>query len=165
MISLFMNREAGETVTAPSGFDIDNYKGELLDRFTNPGLKHRTWQIAMDGSQKLPQRLLGTLRDQLSNDQNIDIICLGVAAWIRYVSGVNEAGDAFEVSDPLAAQLASVHEKNKGDTPSIVEGILSIREVFGSNLIDEARFVHRVTYWLEGFYRDGVRKVIHDNFG
>ena len=41
------------------------YKAALIERFRNPALKHRTWQIAMDGSQKLPQRLLGTIRDRL----------------------------------------------------------------------------------------------------
>ena len=38
----------------------------LVARFRNPALRHRTWQIAMDGTQKLPQRLLGTVRDRLA---------------------------------------------------------------------------------------------------
>jgi mannitol-1-phosphate/altronate dehydrogenase len=37
-----------------------------LERFANPALKHRTWQIAMDGSQKLPQRMLDGIRVHLS---------------------------------------------------------------------------------------------------
>jgi len=49
-------------------------------RFANPALKHRTWQIAMDGSQKLPQRLLGTIRDRLAAGGSIDRLALGVAA-------------------------------------------------------------------------------------
>jgi fructuronate reductase len=31
-------------------------------RYSNPALRHRTWQIAMDGSQKLPQRMLDSVR-------------------------------------------------------------------------------------------------------
>ena len=38
--------------------DLTAYADSLLDRFANPALQHRTWQIAMDGSQKLPQRML-----------------------------------------------------------------------------------------------------------
>ncbi len=50
------------TLTAPEGTDLNAYADALLDRYANPAIRHRTWQIAMDGSQKLPQRLLGTLR-------------------------------------------------------------------------------------------------------
>lgn len=32
--------------------DLNQYALSLLDRFANPALKHKTWQIAMDGSQK-----------------------------------------------------------------------------------------------------------------
>ena len=67
-------------------FDVAAYCKLLLDRFRNPALQHRTWQIAMDGSQKLPQRLLGTIRDRLAKGQPIDRLALGVAAWMRYVT-------------------------------------------------------------------------------
>lgn len=36
------------------GVDLTAYADSLIARFSNPALKHRTWQIAMDGSQKLP---------------------------------------------------------------------------------------------------------------
>ncbi len=48
--------------------NLTGYRDALLARFANPALKHRTWQITMDGSQKLPQRLLGTIRDRLATD-------------------------------------------------------------------------------------------------
>ena len=54
------------TLAVPDGFDVDTYAKELLERFANPALRHRTVQIAMDGTQKLPQRLLGTIRDRLA---------------------------------------------------------------------------------------------------
>lgn len=41
----------------PEGTDLEAYAKLLIDRFTNPSLKHKTWQIAMDGSQKIPQRM------------------------------------------------------------------------------------------------------------
>ena len=77
----------------------------LIERFRNPALKHRTWQIAMDGSQKLPQRLLGTIRDRLSRGAPFDHLALGVAAWMRYVTGIDEKGKPIDVRDPLAGPL------------------------------------------------------------
>ena len=65
---------------------LSNYRDALLNRFANPAIKHRTWQIAMDGSQKLPQRLLGTIRDGLERNLPIrrtarcccmDALCFG----------------------------------------------------------------------------------------
>jgi fructuronate reductase len=53
-------------VPPPPGTDLHHYATELLARFANPAIRHRTWQIAMDGSQKLPQRLLSTIRERLA---------------------------------------------------------------------------------------------------
>lgn len=164
LIKTYMAREAGETVQAPTGFDIEEYKQQLRDRFSNPALKHKTWQIAMDGSQKLPQRLLETLREQLARDGHIDIICLGVAAWIRYVSGVDELGKAIEVSDPLASKLREACDANKGNPRAMVEAVVSISQVFGNDLIGNERFVSTTTEWLARFYEKGVLASVNEAF-
>ena len=61
-----------------------------MTRFRNRALPHRTQQIAMDGSQKLPQRLLGTVRDRIAARAPYAHLALGVAGWIRYASGRDE---------------------------------------------------------------------------
>ena len=164
LVKTYMAREAGETVTAPAGFDIEAYKQELRDRFSNKALKHRTWQIAMDGSQKLPQRLLETLREQLAGNGHIDILCLGVAAWIRYVSGVDEQGNAIEVSDPLAQELRAACDANQGNPEAMVKAVVAIQKVFGSDLINETRFIATTTQWLERFYAKGVLATVKEAF-
>ncbi len=164
LVTTYMAREAGETVAAPAGFDIEAYKQQLRDRFSNKALKHRTWQIAMDGSQKLPQRLLETLREQLKANGNIDILSLGVAAWIRYVSGVDEQGQAIEVSDPLAKELRAACDANQGNPAGMVKAVVSIQKVFGTDLIDEPRFIQTTTQWLERFYSKGVLASIQESF-
>lgn len=164
LVKTYMAREAGETVSAPQGFDIEAYKQQLLDRFSNKALKHRTWQIAMDGSQKLPQRLLEPLREQLAANGHIDILCLGVAAWIRYVSGVDEHGNAIEVSDPLAEELRAACDAHQGNPAGMVKAIVSIQKVFGTDLIDQPRFIQATTQWLERFYNQGVLASIRQSF-
>ena len=62
----FMNEEVTPTLAIPSEIDAVAYRDALVRRFANPALPHRTQQIAMDGSQKLPQRLLATARDNLA---------------------------------------------------------------------------------------------------
>jgi Mannitol-1-phosphate/altronate dehydrogenases len=90
-----------------TGVDLQAYADSLIERFTNPALKHRTWQIAMDGSQKLPQRMLEGIRVHLERGSEWPLLALGVAGWMRYVSGKDDRGEAIDVRDPLA-------EKNSG---------------------------------------------------
>jgi fructuronate reductase len=82
LIHGLMTEEAMPTLPMDKA-ELGRYRDQLLDRFANPALKHRTWQIAMDGSQKLPQRLLGTISDRLAANQPITRLALGVAAWMR----------------------------------------------------------------------------------
>jgi fructuronate reductase len=97
-------------VTAPQGVDLSGYADRLIDRYANPGIRHRTWQIAMDGSQKLPQRILGTLAENLAAGRPSPGLTTAVAAWMRYVGGVDEHGAPIDVRDPLAAQLRAASD-------------------------------------------------------
>jgi len=94
-----ITEEAMPTLDMP-GVDLGAYRDQLLARFANPALKHRTWQIAMDGSQKLPQRLLGTIRDRLRCRRQHRSSRARVAAWMRYVTGIDEKGGPIEVKGP-----------------------------------------------------------------
>jgi fructuronate reductase len=110
------------------------YRDALLARFSNPALKHRTWQIAMDGSQKLPQRLLGTIRDCLKANRRFDHAALGVAAWMRYVTGIDEHGKPIDVRDPLASRFKAIADDAGADSAALVDGFLNVSEIFGSEL-------------------------------
>ena len=105
-VDTMMRDEIAPTLPALPGLDLDDYRARLLRRFANPALAHQTRQIAMDGSQKLPQRLLGTVRDRLRDGRSLNALALAVAAWLHHLRGVDEAGNAYTIEDPLAAALA-----------------------------------------------------------
>jgi fructuronate reductase len=133
LIHEFMTEEVMSTL--PSGLpSLGAYRDALLERFGNPALRHRTWQIAMDGSQKLPQRLLGTIRDRLARGLPVRRAALGVAAWMRYVTGVDERGNKIDVRDPLAARLQRISKSAEGRTDRLVDGLLRVAEVFGEDV-------------------------------
>jgi fructuronate reductase len=142
-------------VPAPPDTDLRRYTQDLLARFANPTVRHRTWQIAMDGSQKLPQRLLGTIRERLAAGLPIPSLALSVAAWIRYVSGIDEAGQPIDVRDPLAVRL---HALANGENP--VKSILTVQEVFGTDLPAEPAFVGPVTEAYRRLHQHGVRMAL-----
>ena len=119
-------REVVPSLTAPPGADLVAYCEALLARFGNPAMRHRTWQIAMDGSQKLPQRLLRTARDNLAAGRPVERVALAVAAWMRYVSGTDERGEPIDVRDPMSERL---REAARAERP--VDALLAFDEVFG----------------------------------
>jgi fructuronate reductase len=144
------------TVPVPPGVDLVVYAAELLQRFRNPAIRHRTWQIAMDGSQKLPQRLLGTIRDRLAKGQSIDALALGVAGWMRYVMGVDEKFAAIEVKDPLSAEFKSRVDAAGGNPAAVIDGLLGIKAIFGDDLPQNTAFRAALVQNLEAFLQNGV---------
>jgi fructuronate reductase len=147
-------------VPAPKGVDLADYAGRLLARFRNTALRHRTWQIAMDGSQKLPQRLLGTIRDALAAGRPFPCLALAVAGWMRYVVGIDERGDAIDVRDPLLPALRAACMPGLGEPSALVSGLLGIETVFGRDLAREPRFRAAIERALADLGRHGSRAAV-----
>lgn len=106
LVSGLMREEAAPTIAAAPGQDLDVYAAALLARFANPALNHRLIQIAMDGSQKIPQRWLATLAANQRMGRRCPAILTALAAWLGHVRGDNV--DRWgPVDDPRAAELAA----------------------------------------------------------
>jgi fructuronate reductase len=140
------------------GVDLEAYADSLIARYENRAIKHRTYQIATDGTQKLPQRLLDSARWHLRNGTSCDFVLLGVAGWMRYVSGVDEQGQAIEIRDPLKDQLANI-VANSEDGAARVKALLGLNAVFGDDLQQQA-FVSRVTELYLQLLQQGARATV-----
>ncbi|MEO8411823.1 MAG: mannitol dehydrogenase family protein, partial [Propionivibrio sp.] len=121
--------EIREVLKAPQGVDTAAYVDSLRQRFRNPALKHRTAQIAADGSQKLPQRLLAPLRDRLTKGLASPMIITAIAAWMHFVVKIAHTPQAV-LADPLADEILA-RAKLSTDAPGIVGHLLSIDKIFG----------------------------------
>lgn len=147
--------EAQTTLNPPPGLDISAYRAELMARFSNAALMHRTRQIAMDGSQKLPQRLLAGAAERLAAGQGIEAIALCVAAWMKWQSGVTESGESFVVDDPLAAKTAKLLAGADNDQAR-VSALLTLSAVFPPALAADDRFAVAVTGAYLSLSRNGA---------
>ncbi|NKQ52681.1 mannitol dehydrogenase family protein [Amycolatopsis sp. K13G38] len=78
--------------------DLDAYCRALLTRFANPGVRHQLAQIAMDGSQKLPARILPVLREERDAGRLPRGAVRLLAGWVCHLTGAG-----VPVSDPGAA--------------------------------------------------------------
>lgn len=104
-LETLMREEIQPTLPALPGLDLNAYRNSLLARFTNTALAHRTQQIAMDGSQKIPQRWLKTIKELQTKKKSYARLALGLAAWIQYLGGIDELGIAYRIQDPLSELL------------------------------------------------------------
>jgi fructuronate reductase len=103
LINVLMREEAARSFTPAPEQDLDTYADLLLARFANAARPHRLRQIAMDGSQKIPQRWLDTLCSAQSQGRRCVALLQALGAWIAYVRG-----DRGTVQDPAAPELAQL---------------------------------------------------------
>jgi fructuronate reductase len=135
--------EARRTLDAPDGLELTEYSEEILRRFSNPALRHTTRQIAMDGSQKLPIRIVGTAADSLAAGRLPDGAAFAVASWIAYVAAATRA-ENDQLDDPLAETLTNVVKDSAGDPGLLVTSMLGLAGIFGGLGVDHAEFGSRV---------------------
>lgn len=159
LIAAMMDKEITPTLPPLPGFDLGTYKAELRERFRNSALRHRTWQIAMDGSQKLPQRLLNTIRKRLEQEQPFDRLALGVAGWMRYATGVDENGRPIDVRDPLANEIRQ-RTAGKAASGELLEAYLGLDQIFGQDLPTNNTFRRSVGDALEMLLREGAARAV-----
>lgn len=113
------------SVLSPAEF-LDNV---LTKRLPNPFMPDTPQRIACDTSQKLPIRIGETIkayraRPDLDTD-SLKIIPLVLAGYLRYLKGIDDAGNAFILSpDPMLDTLVGLSSRE----------VLDHEEVFGTDL-------------------------------
>ncbi|GBU13728.1 NAD-dependent D-mannonate oxidoreductase [Enterobacterales bacterium] len=153
-----MLQEQAPTLSV-EGVDLKAYADSLITRYCNTVLKHRTWQIAMDGTMKLPQRMLDSLRWHLTHGGPFECLALGVAGWMRYVGGVDDAGKSIDIKDPMAKQLAEVVAAT-ADGEARVSALLAVNSVFGEQLPQNALAVEAIQQAYASLQTYGAKKSV-----
>lgn len=152
---------AATTFAAPEGFDVQRYQAQLIERFSNPSLKHRTWQIAMDGSQKVPQRWLNSVRQLIKQNADYSLFAFALAAWIRFTQGVDRKGDTYSVSDPLAAEFQSIYADCNHDPETYVQTFFAQESIFG-DLSHHTGLIQTTTVYLTKISDSGIDSVLEE---
>ncbi len=140
------------------GINLDEYKDKLISRFSNPSISDQVQRLAEDGSQKIRNAMIPPLEFQLDNNASIKWIALALAAWFRYLSGVDEQGNSIQIKDPMADRLSDAAKVN-GQDPI---GLLKFEEIFGSQLIGNARLSDELGLYLQSIYSQGMRKTLEE---
>jgi len=167
-VDAMMRLEIAPTLKGIPDTGLEEYRRRFLARIANAALRHPTPQVAMDGSQKLPQRLLDTIRDRLRTGDDIQRLTLAVAAWLHYLRGVDEQGGRYVIQDPLAARLAKLVSRAdvaaRASAPSAAAHrramvLAGFKPVFGE-LGKSPEFVEALATHLETLREHGVMHAV-----
>ncbi|HUS68942.1 MAG TPA: mannitol dehydrogenase family protein [Kofleriaceae bacterium] len=155
-IRALMAEEVVPLLPPVPGIDLGRYCETLIERFGNPTIADQVARICMDGSGKLPVFILPSIREQLARGGSLRRLSLCVAAWCRYLAGEDEQGRAYQVDDPLAAELqARAHAGGADPSP-----LLRFARVFGDDLASAPSFVREVETALASLYQRGARATL-----
>lgn len=151
-MAALMDRETGQTLLPVPGVDLPAYKMTLIDRFANPTIKDTVDRVNTDAALNY---LLDPIRDQRASGGSIDLLALGVAAWIRRMTGVDEAGVTMDIHQPQADLLREKAHEGMGDP----RPVLTIRSLFG-DLGDDPAFVTAIGRWLTPLHTIGASRTL-----
>jgi fructuronate reductase len=153
-VERLMAEDIEPTLTAPRPGVLAAYRESILRRFENPAMRHLLAQIAWDGSQKLPIRILGTIIDALRADRSVARLTVPVAAWMHFIRA--RARDGIAIVDPLATQLADLGRQASGGAAHDLPPYLALPGVFPAVLTQEPRFVRALTEAYEAIGARGA---------
>ena len=150
---------AAATLAPLFGVDLAQYARDLVARFSNTHLAHETIQIAMDGSEKIPQRIFAPTVEALRGGQPVEPFAFAAAVWMRYTLGITERGETYDLRDPLSSAL----RPRFGDSTSphdLFERICDIDGLVPKALRENDHWSSAVQACLSRILSVGMRKAI-----
>lgn len=152
-IERMMINDIEPTLDMPQPGALAAYRQAILRRFENPAMQHRLAQIAWDGSQKLPIRILGTITDALRGGRSLARLAVPIAAWMQFVRA--RAREGVEIVDPLAARLAGLGRQATGTANHDLPLFFALPGVFPATLVQETLFTRTLGRTYEAIAAQG----------
>ncbi len=156
LVRTLMDREVTPLLPPVPGIDLGAYKATLIERFADPAIRDQLARIARYGSSGLPKFLLPSLEEQLARGGPTLLLSFTIAAWIRYLTGLDERGGELPLTDPLAPRLQKLARQG-GCDPS---PLLALTEIFNAPLASAPPFRREVGALLESLHRQGARATL-----
>jgi fructuronate reductase len=152
-IERLMVEDIEPTLAAPRGGELIVYRQSIQRRFANPAMRHHLAQIAWDGSQKLPIRILGTVTDAIRAQRPLVRLALPIAAWMHFVRA--KAVTSTPIVDPLGEQLAACGRGATGDSRQDLPMFFDLPGMFPADLTHNATFVKELASAYDNIARLG----------
>jgi len=152
-------KAAASTLQRLPGIDLSVYAQQLLSRFANPAIAHETYQIAMDGTEKLPQRIFSPALEALERGLDARPFAFAVAVWMRYCMGRLDDGTRFALRDPREDEIR--HRLSTANTPSdIAEALHALPNLFPKRLRTDLVWRRTVNACLGTMMGEGMQAAL-----
>lgn len=154
-ITRLMDAEVTPLLPPVPGIDLTEYKATLLHRFDNPAIKDQITRLCLDGAPKFPKYLRPALEAAIEGGRPRRLLTLALAGWLRYLTGEDEQGREYAVSDPRIGELQPLACAGRTDP----RPLLAVTDIFGS-LGDSPELVRDLTADLESLYARGAQATL-----
>lgn len=146
---------AAATLPPLAGIDLDGYAAALCQRFANPAIGHETRQIATDGTEKLPQRVMAPALELSRRGGDLRPFAFAAAAWMRYCVGRTDAGETYALRDPREDEIRAAVAS--GGTPAeIARALHGLKGLFPAELVADTAWTGAVESILARMLEQGI---------
>lgn len=152
----YMDLDVTPQLAPVPGIDLSAYKDTLVARFSNRAIADQLERVCSDGSSKLPKFSVPTLNRLIADGRDTERAALVVAAWARYLKGVDENGDTYRIPDPRAAFCQAL----VADDALISQRLLAVEEIFGSAIPNSPAFVEAFERCYSSLRDNGVTRTL-----
>jgi mannitol-1-phosphate/altronate dehydrogenase len=150
-VERLMEAEVAPLLPPVAGVELAKYREQLMERFRNPMIADPLKRLCRRGSTKVPAYLLPSIREARRAGRPHELLTMAVAAWLRYLRGVDRDGGRFVIEDALAGRLCPLAQRAGVDP----RPILRQRDLFG-DLGRDREFEGSVQKALVALERRGV---------
>lgn len=150
---------ARKTLAPLAGIDLQHYQDALIARFENKNIAHETYQIAMDGTQKLPQRIFAPACDALKAGQDLDCFALATAAWMHYCEGEKD-GQPYALRDPREDDIKAVLRGARHDETSLFNQLNQLDQFVPVQLRNHPKWAKCVVKYLTLVRRRQIDEIV-----
>ena len=151
----YMNIEATPTLAPVPGIDLDAYKQQLIERFSNAGVRDTVARLCARSSERIPTWLVPVIRENVAAGRDVTLSAAVVASWARYAEGVDEQGEPIEIDDQLADTVRRLAAQQQEDPLAFVKN----QELFG-DLANEQAFTEPYLKTLDSLHSHGARATL-----
>jgi mannitol 2-dehydrogenase len=155
LLRRYMDEEATPTLAPVPGVDLNEYKDQLIERFSNSQVLDTVARLAAESSDRIPKWLLPVVREQLKVNGPVELSAAIVASWARYDEGIDEQGNPIEVVDPLRDELIAIAKTQRENPIAFIQNT----KLFG-DLGSNPSFTKPYLAVLNSLHVDGAQKTL-----
>ena len=138
-INKYLDKEVIPTIQNEDNFNIPQYKKNILKRFKNNFLNHKLEQIGMDGSLKIPIRIIDTYNKREKKTEYIFTFII-IACWILFFKKDNVTKYKYTISDPMSDIIINIVNTEN----NIVQKLVENTNIFNVSVKDKTQLKDKI---------------------